>query len=70
MRAAGLEQVLAQQIPLRRWGTPEDVAAACLFLASDEARYVTGINLIVDGGLSGFRDLGPEYRSFDSPVWG
>lgn len=66
VRAAGLEHVLAQQIPLRRWGSPDDVAAACLFLASDDARYVTGINLIVDGGLSGFRDLGADYRSFDS----
>ncbi len=66
VRAAGLEQVLAQQIPLRRWGTPEDVASACLFLASDDALYITAINLIVDGGLSGFRDLGAEYRAFDS----
>jgi 3-oxoacyl-[acyl-carrier protein] reductase len=38
--------------PLRRLGEPEDVARAIAFLASDEARYITGEVLIVDGGLS------------------
>jgi NAD(P)-dependent dehydrogenase (short-subunit alcohol dehydrogenase family) len=37
--------------PLGRTGTPEDVADVVLFLASDLARYVTGQNLVVDGGL-------------------
>ena len=37
-------------IPLGRLGTPRDVANAALFLASDEASYITGIELIVDGG--------------------
>jgi len=39
-------------IPIGRFGTPEDVAAAVLFLASDDARYVLGHALVVDGGLS------------------
>jgi glucose 1-dehydrogenase len=39
-------------IPLRRVGRPEDVARAILFLASDAARQITGVNLAVDGGLS------------------
>jgi NAD(P)-dependent dehydrogenase (short-subunit alcohol dehydrogenase family) len=45
-----LEPVLAAT-PLRRVGTAEEVADAILFLASDLARFVTGQNLIVDGGL-------------------
>ncbi len=41
----------AQAIPLARMGKPEDVANLCLFLASDEASYITGQTLNVDGGL-------------------
>ena len=37
--------------PLRRVGTPDDVAGAALFLASDEASWITGTVLRVDGGL-------------------
>lgn len=39
-----------QRTPMPRLGKPEDVAAAALFLASDDCRYTTGINLMVDGG--------------------
>ncbi len=45
-----LEQ-LNKSIPLERWGTVEDVAYAVAFLASDEAGYITGQVLSVDGGL-------------------
>ncbi len=38
--------------PLRRLGTPEDVGDACVFLASPLARWITGHNLVVDGGVS------------------
>jgi NAD(P)-dependent dehydrogenase (short-subunit alcohol dehydrogenase family) len=34
------------------WGKPWDVAYAALFLASDEAKYITGTELVVDGGLT------------------
>lgn len=40
------------KIPLRRWGYPKDVAQAVMFLTSDEASYITGTELRVDGGLS------------------
>ncbi|HAN80547.1 MAG TPA: 3-oxoacyl-ACP reductase, partial [Gammaproteobacteria bacterium] len=41
-----------KQVPLGCMGTAEDVANATLFLASDEARYITGTELIVDGGVT------------------
>lgn len=40
-----------EQAPLARLGQPEDVADACLFLASPAARWITGHNLLVDGGI-------------------
>jgi NAD(P)-dependent dehydrogenase (short-subunit alcohol dehydrogenase family) len=41
-----------QRCPMGRQGTPWDIANAALFLASDESSYVTGLEHIVDGGLS------------------
>jgi 3-oxoacyl-[acyl-carrier protein] reductase len=43
---------VVEAIPARRVGTPEDVAAAVRFLASEDAGYVTGTTLFVDGGMS------------------
>ena len=39
-------------IPLKRGGTPDDIANACVFLASDMSAYITGQTLSVDGGMS------------------
>jgi 3-oxoacyl-[acyl-carrier protein] reductase len=47
-----LEGEMAKAIPARRVGTPEEVAACIRFLASEQASYVTGTTLTVDGGLS------------------
>ena len=49
-RNAALEQIEAD-IPLGKMGTPEDVAGAVVYLASDDARYLTGTDLHVDGGI-------------------
>ena len=38
-------------IPLGRLGTPEDIAYGALYLASDEASFVTGAELVIDGGF-------------------
>ena len=57
---ARLEQLYPQgpteadfaDIPLRRWGTPDELGDVVCFLASDRARYVTGQTILVDGGLT------------------
>ena len=44
-------QKVIDMTPLRRWGTPDDVAAAALFLASDSAAFLTGQTIMVNGGV-------------------
>ena len=41
-----------ERIPLGRGAEPDDIAGVVAFLASDDARFVTGVNLPVDGGLT------------------
>jgi len=52
-------ELMARYVPLKRWGEPEEIAHAMLYLASDEAGYVTGQTLVVDGGA-----LLPQNGSF------
>lgn len=51
-RTAGHEDELLTRYPMRRFGTPEDVAPAVCFLLSDEAAWITGETLSVDGGAT------------------
>ena len=45
-------EATAAQVPLGRVGSTQDMADACLFLLSDKAGYITGTELIVDGGVT------------------
>lgn len=53
MHDAAIRAAWQRQIPLRRYGEAHEVAAACLFLVSDEASFITGHVLAVDGGFAG-----------------
>jgi NAD(P)-dependent dehydrogenase (short-subunit alcohol dehydrogenase family) len=41
-----------EKVPMRRMGSPKDIVSAVYFLLSDESGYITGHNLVVDGGWS------------------
>jgi NAD(P)-dependent dehydrogenase (short-subunit alcohol dehydrogenase family) len=45
-----LRQVMISVVPMKRMGEPEEIARPVLFLASDEASFITGVDLFVDGG--------------------
>ena len=47
----GFRDEVVAMTPLKRWGTPDDIAAAALFLASDDARFMTGQMIMVNGGV-------------------
>jgi 3-oxoacyl-[acyl-carrier protein] reductase len=47
---AAVENMISTNVPMRRFGTPEEIASAVLFLCSERARFVTGIEFRVDGG--------------------
>lgn len=51
-QAQGLAQQVQSQVPLGRFGLPEEIARAALFLASDESAFCLGTELVADGGMS------------------
>jgi NAD(P)-dependent dehydrogenase (short-subunit alcohol dehydrogenase family) len=53
-QVAAVKGAMLARNPMKRFGTPDEVAAAVLFLASDAASYITGIDLLVDGGVGSF----------------
>jgi len=54
----GLADGLERHIALRRWGTPDEIGSVVAFLASDDARYITGQTILVDGGFHGVTSWG------------
>lgn len=46
----GMMQSVTQSVPMHRFGSPEEIAKAALFLASDDSSYLTGTDIVVDGG--------------------
>ncbi len=51
LQQEGLRNHIIQRIPLKRLGRPEEVAKVATFLASEDASFITGQTIVVDGGL-------------------
>jgi NAD(P)-dependent dehydrogenase (short-subunit alcohol dehydrogenase family) len=59
---ASIRQTMRDDRPLKREGTPDDIAEAALYFATDRSRYVTGTVLPVDGGTSAGKVVRPKKR--------
>jgi NAD(P)-dependent dehydrogenase (short-subunit alcohol dehydrogenase family) len=61
-QSAKVDDLFSSTVPLGRWGEPEDVAKAVLFLASEDSSYINAVELMVDGGLTGAPFGAPSLR--------
>jgi NAD(P)-dependent dehydrogenase (short-subunit alcohol dehydrogenase family) len=61
--SAKVDGFFSSTVPLGRWGEPEDVAKAVLFLASEDSSYINAVELMVDGGLTGAPFGAPMLRA-------
>jgi NAD(P)-dependent dehydrogenase (short-subunit alcohol dehydrogenase family) len=50
----GFQTAIQTRVPLRRWGTPEDFEGIAVYLASPASSFVTGVDIVIDGGYSAF----------------
>ena len=62
-QSAKLADLYSSTVPLGRWGEPEELAKAVLFLASEDSSYINAVELMVDGGLTGAPFGAPMLRA-------
>src|ERR1700747_266815 len=65
--SAKLEKFFSSAVPQGRWGEPEEVAKAVLFLSSDDSSYINAVELMVDGGATGTRSELPLFWTHSRP---
>jgi len=64
-----LKDIFLSNIMVNRYGCPEDIGHMCVYLASDEAAYVTGQIMTVDGGLNAHVSTVAQFRALNSRTW-
>ena len=64
-----LKEIFLSNIEVGRYGSPEDIAAMCVYLASDESAYFTGQVVTVDGGMNSHVPTVAQFRAMASRTW-